>query len=141
MAVLYSYTPGYVLRPDKPAELLQGLLNIESTEGVNNGKLTKANLESYKKKQFFAVDSNSSVATYLNDNFAKIAANDGDATSISADDLVQVRSGLPTPAPTTQQPPTTTPNNQAQQIFSFLTQMMQRFFQMFSSFFGQQQQR
>jgi hypothetical protein len=137
MAVLSSYNPGYVLQPNKPSELLQGLLNIETMEGVNNGKLTQANLNNYKQKQFFAVDSNSAVATYLSTNFSKIAGNDGDASSISADDLVQLRSGLPTP-PTTTQPPTTS-NNQTQQLFSMMFQFMQRLFQMFSSMFGQQQ--
>jgi hypothetical protein len=108
MAVLFSTPFGYTLKADKPAELLQGFVNIQNVEGANTGKLTKANLDSYAQKRFIAADPSSSVASYLNTNFAAIAKLDGDANSISVDDLVQIRSGLPTP-PATQDPPSTTP--------------------------------
>src|SRR5262245_44826018 len=132
MAVLFPTPNGTTLRPDKPAQLLQGFLNISDTEGVKNGKLTKANLDGYAQKQFFALDPNSSVASYLNQNYVQIADNDGDASSISADDLVQIRNDLPKPS-TNPIPPNNNPGQA--QICGFLLQFMQRFMQLFSSMF------
>lgn len=99
MAVLFQPAQGQFLKPDRPAQLLQGFLNIQDAEGVQNGHLTKANLDSYAQKQFFAADPNSDVAAYLNQNYAQIAKLDGDASSISADDLVCLREDLPPPPP------------------------------------------
>jgi hypothetical protein len=108
MAVLFSTPFGYTLNPSKPSELLQGFVNIQNAEGINDGKLLKSDLTDYGQKRFLAADPSSSVASYLNTNFAAIAKLDGDANSISVDDLVQIRSGLPTPPPVVN-PPTTTP--------------------------------
>lgn len=134
MAVLFqSASYNYTLQPKNPAELLQGFLNIEDAEGVQNGKLTQANLASYGQKRFFAADPNSQVAGYLSQNYAQIAKLDGDASSISANDLVQIRQGMPTP-PTTTTPPSTNPGQQPP-IFTMLFQFMQQLMQMFSSMF------
>ncbi len=131
MAVLFPTPVGYTLRADRPAELLQGFLNIQNVENVKNGQLTKANLNSYSQKQFFAADPSSAVAGYLNQNFNTIAALDGNASSISTADLVQVRSGLPTPPPVTEPPtqnPPTNNDNSPQVILLFLFQFIQQIF-------------
>lgn len=129
MAVLFPTPVGYTLKPNKPSELLQGFLNIQNVENVQSGQLTKANLNSYSQKRFFAADPSSSVASYLNQNFDAIAKLDGNASSISADDLVQIRSGLPTP-PATTNPPTQNPpvNNNPQIIMLVLFQFIQQMF-------------
>lgn len=127
MAVLFPTPVGYTLRANRPSELLQGFLNIQNVEGVNTGQLTKANLNSYSQKQFFAPDPSSAVASYLNQNFTAIAKLDGNANSISADDLVQMRSKLPEPPPVTK-PPTQKPpanNNNPQLVLMVLFQFIQ----------------
>lgn len=111
MAILFSTPFGYTLQPNKPAELLQGFVNIQNVEGVNDGQLIKSDLTDYSQKRFFAPDPSSAVASYLNTNFDAIAKLDGNANSISVDDLVQIRSGLPTPPPVVN-PPTPTPTPQ-----------------------------
>lgn len=135
MAVLFPQpSVGYVLQPNKPSELLQGFLNIQNAEGVNTGKLTQANLASYGMKQFFAVDPSSNVAGYLTRNFAAISKLDGDASSISADDLVQIRSGLP---PVQTQPPVTQPPPVNQQNFlQLILSSFQMMLQLMTSLFG-----
>lgn len=128
MAVLFPTPVGYTLKPNKPSELLQGFLNIQNVEGVQTGQLSKANLTSYSQKQFFAADPSSNVASYLTQNFDAIAKLDGNASSISADDLVQIRSGLPTPPatnPPTQNPPV---SNNPQIIMLVLFQFIQQMF-------------
>lgn len=126
MAVLFPTPANYTLRANRPSELLQGFMNIQNVEGVKTGQLTKANLNSYSQKQFFAPDPSSAVASYLNQNFAAIAKLDGNANTISADDLVQMRSGLPTPPPVTN-PPTQNPpaNNNPQLVLMVLFQFLQ----------------
>jgi hypothetical protein len=114
MAVLFPTTQGQFLRPDRPAELLQGFLNIESLESVQTGKLSLANLQDFAQKRFIVADPNNNVANYLGSNFAAIAALDGDNSSISVNDLVQLRTGLPsvnttTPVPAPAPVPTPTP--------------------------------
>ncbi len=134
MAVLFPTQFGQILQPNRPAELLQGFLNIQNAENVRNGELTKANLVSYSQKQFFAVDSNGSVAGYLNNNFAAIAGLDGNANSISTNDLVQLRSNLPP----VQQPPVYPPvqgNGQQPPLFNLMTQLLQMMLQLFSGLF------
>lgn len=103
MAVLFPNTFGHTLNPINRAELLQGFLNIENAEGVTNGKLTKANMDSYNKKTFIAADPNSAVASYFTKNFDAIAAfeNASNDNAISVDDLVRPRRALPTPPPVT----------------------------------------
>ena len=126
MAVLFPTPFGYTLKANKPAELLQGFLNIQNVENVNNGQLTKANLDSYSTKRFLAADPSSNVAGYLRTNFADIAKLDGNANSISVDDLVQIRNGLPTPPPVTEPPVTPPPANNANQILLLLfSQLLQ----------------
>lgn len=123
MAVLFPNTNRAILNPTNPSQLLQGFLNIEQAENVTNGKLTQANLASYSQKRFFAADPNSNVAAYLNQNFARIAANDGDRTSISANDLVQLRQNLPALPP--RQPARPTQNNDSiEQILNLLKTMV-----------------
>lgn len=133
MAVLFPTQFGTVLQPDKPAQLLQGFLNVMNAEDSTNGELTKAQLDSYAKKQFFAADSNSSVAAYLRGNFATIAALDGKGTSISTGDLVQLRNGLPTPTPAPEPEPDQQPIHK---MLSLMLQMMRFMFGGFGGGFG-----
>lgn len=128
MAVLFPTPIGYTLKANKPAELLQGFLNIQNVENVKNGQLSKANLDSYSQKQFFAADPSSNVAGYLRQNFEAIAKLDGNAGSISADDLVQVRSGLPTPPPVTNPPAQPPANNNQQAFLMVIFQLLQLLF-------------
>ncbi|WP_303674071.1 hypothetical protein [Vampirovibrio chlorellavorus] len=128
MAVLFPTPFGYTLKANKPAELLQGFLNIQAVENVSNGQLTKANLDSYSTKNFLAADPSSNIAGYLRTNFAAIAKLDGNANGISVDDLVQLRNGLPTSPPVTNPPVTQPPVNNINQILLLLfAQMLQLF--------------
>ncbi|HEY9685761.1 MAG TPA: hypothetical protein V6C52_02170 [Coleofasciculaceae cyanobacterium] len=137
MAVLFPVQQGQFLKADRPAELLQGYLNIMNAEGSTNGQLTKAQVDSYSQKQFFALDPNGNVGGYLKNNFSQIAALDGNANSISTDDLVQLRQGLP-PVPVTPPPaypPSTgTPSGAQPQILQIFQMMMQLMMQLFSRF-------
>lgn len=134
MAVLFPNPNRAILSPTDPSQLLQGFLNIEQSENVTNGKLTQANLTSYGQKRFIAADPNSNVASYLTQNFAKIAANDGDSTSISTNDLVQLRQGLPTPPPAPTNPPIQPPyqNNES---FSMILNFLKTLLSMMSNMF------
>ncbi|WP_373532178.1 hypothetical protein [Vampirovibrio sp.] len=118
MAVLFPTPVGYTLKANKPAELLQGFLNIQNVENLRTGQLSKANLDSYSQKQFVAADPSSAIASYLRQNFEAIAKLDGNATSISSDDLVQIRQGMPTPPPVT---------NPQQTMLQFILQILQLF--------------
>jgi hypothetical protein len=137
MAVLFPVQQGQFLKADRPAEVLQGFLNIMNAENSKNGQLTKAQVDSYSQKQFFAADPNANVAGYFKNNFAAIAALDGNAASISTDDLVQLRQGLPpvpvTPPPT-YPPATDTPSGLQPQMLQMLQLMMQLMMQLFSRF-------
>lgn len=135
MAVLFPTQFGQVLNPKNSAQLLQGFLNIQNVEGVQNGQLTKANLESYGRKRFLAQDPSSNVANYFTQKFDDIAKLDGNANSISVDDLVSLRSGLPDPATVT--PPVTNPpstgggsslGDSLQLILAFFLQLFQQAF-------------
>ncbi len=98
MAVLFprpAGQPNFAYSPNNPAQLLQGFIGLMEITQSRNGELTRANLDSYQQIRFFAPDPNSNVADYLSQNFAFIAAQDGNANSISANDLVQVRNNLP----------------------------------------------
>lgn len=135
MAVLFPTPVGYTLKPNKPGELLQGFLNIQNVEGAQNGQLTKSQLNSYNQKQFFGPDPSNSVANYLSQNFDAIARRDGNASSISVDDLVRLNSGLPTPPATPVNPPPQNPpvnNNNPQVIMLVLLQFIQQIFLGFS---------
>lgn len=106
MAVLFPITqPGQFLRPNQPAELLQGFLNIMNAENSRNGQLSRQQLDSYAQKQFFAPDPSSDVAGYLRQNFNAVAALDGNPNGISTNDLVQLRPNLPPVPPPTTNPP------------------------------------
>jgi hypothetical protein len=132
MAVLFPTQFGQVLDPKKNAQLLQGFLNIQNVEGVTDGQLTKSDLASYGQKRFLAADPSSAVAGYLNKNFDAIAKLDGDANSISVDDLVQIRKELPKPDPVTQPPaqnPPPTMSDNMQLILFFFVQLFQQMFQ------------
>jgi hypothetical protein len=116
--------PVNFLRPNRADELLQGFLNIDGNQSnVANTRLTQQELTAYGQKQFFAADPNSNVFGYLRDNFAAISKLDGDATSISANDLVQLKQGLPTPPAN---PPASnyTGDPRVLSLFSQLLQMM-----------------
>lgn len=130
MAVLFPTQFGQVLDPKKNAQLLQGFLNIQNVEGLTDGQLTKSDLASYGQKRFLATDPSSAVASYLNKNFDTIAKIDGDASSISVDDLVQIRKELPKSDPVTQppvqNPPTMSDNMQL--ILFFFVQFFQQMF-------------
>ncbi len=130
MAVLFPTQFGQVLDPKKNAQLLQGFLNIQNVEGVTDGQLSKSDLASYGQKRFLATDPSSAVASYLNKNFDAIAKLDGEASSISVDDLVQIRKELPKSDPVTQppvqNPPTMSDNMQL--ILFFLVQFFQQMF-------------
>jgi hypothetical protein len=126
MAVLFPTPFGHTLRPDKAAQLLQGFLNIQNVEGVETGKLTKSNLDSYAQKRFLAADPSSAVAAYLNTNFADISKLDGDASSISVDDLIKIRRELPAPPPVTDPPPSNPPADNQITLLLFL--ILQRLF-------------
>ncbi|MGE0200323.1 MAG: hypothetical protein AB7P76_05075 [Candidatus Melainabacteria bacterium] len=115
MAVLFPRPPvGQTYRPDQADQLLQGFLHVSEVENKQDGKLTAADLDSYSQKQFFVIDAGADVAGYLKTNFGAIAALDGDATSISANDLVARRPELPEVPPPTQ-PPYQYPQNPAMQ--------------------------
>lgn len=133
MAVLFPTQFGQVLSPKNSAQTLQAFLNIQNVEGVQNGKLTKANLDSYAQKRFLAQDPSANVANYFSQEFNNIAKLDGDATSISVDDLVDFRTGLPDPDHVTPPPSNdnggTPPMEQSMQlILYFLLQFMQQIF-------------
>lgn len=133
MAVLFPTPFGYTLKPNKPAELLQGFQNIQNAEGSRNGELSKSALVSYSQKRFIAADPNSAVASYLNNNFAEIAKMDGDASSISTSDLVQVRTGLPNP-PAVVDPPAPPPQNQDSQSIQLILVLLLQLFSQFGMF-------
>jgi len=133
MAVLFPTQFGQVLSPKNSAQTLQAFLNIQNVEGVQNGQLTKANLESYAQKRFLAQDPSATVANYFTQKFDDIAKLDGNANSISVDDLVDFRSGLPDPDHVTPPPSNgnggTPPMEQSMQlILYFLLQFMQQIF-------------
>jgi hypothetical protein len=130
MAVLFPTQFGQTLDPKKAPQLLQGFLNIQNVEGVQTGTLTKSNLDSYAQKRFLAADPSSTVAGYLTQNFNAIAKLDGNANSISADDLVQIRQDLPTAPDVPTQPPTQNPSLQdsVQLILYFILQLFQQIF-------------
>ncbi len=96
MAVLFKpqqlSTP---LQPTQTAQLLQGFLNIQERVRVQDGVLTPDDLGRYNELLFFAPDPNARVADYLTKNFTQIAPLDGNPESISVDDLVIRRPGLP----------------------------------------------
>jgi hypothetical protein len=125
MSVLFPTPVNYTLKANKPAELLQGFLNIQNVENVKTGQLSKANLDSYSQKQFFAADPSSNVASYLKQIFDVIAKLDGNANSISTDDLVTIRQGLPTPPPPVSNPPTPPVNNPPTGILQVFMQLLQ----------------
>jgi hypothetical protein len=125
MSVLFPTPAGYTLKANKPAELLQGFLNIQNVENVTNGQLNKANLDSYSQKQFFAADPSSEIAGYFKQNFEAIARLDGNANSISTDDLVQIRQGLPSPPPPVTNPPNPPANNPHTQVLQLILQLLQ----------------
>ena len=134
MAVLFPTRFGQVLSPKQPAQVLQAFLNIQNVEGVQNGQLTKANLDSYAKKRFLAQDPSADVANYFSQKFNDIAKLDGNANSISVDDLVDFRTGLPDPdhvAPPTNNPPATGGGSMEQNIQLILFFVLQFFQQMF----------
>lgn len=133
MAVFFPTQVGQILRPDRSDQLLQGFLNLQTSEGAQGGVLTQANLVSYSQKRFLVADPNADVASYLLNNFATIAALDGNASSISANDLVQIRSGLP---PVQQQPPVTQPPVTQPPIQNIFFALMQMMMHMLSSLFG-----
>jgi hypothetical protein len=112
MAVLFPTPFGHILNPSDQTQMLQAFLNIENAEGVSNGKLSKADLADYAKKQFFAADPNSAVASYLTANFDVISKIDSMDNTIGAEDLVTFQKQLPTlpnvPSPVNA---TTGPNN------------------------------
>lgn len=133
MSVLFPTPVNYTLKANKPAELLQGFLNIQNVENIRTGQLSKANLDSYSQKQFFVADPSSEVASYLKLNFDAIAKLDGNANSISTDDLVGLRPELPAPPPPVTNPPTppvTNPptppvTNPQTGILQFIMQLLQ----------------
>lgn len=125
--------PAQFLRPERPDELLQGFLNVDGSQNLVAARLTQQELQAYSQRQFFAADPNSNVAGYLHTNFANISRLDGDAGSISANDLVQLRQGLP-PAPV-QPPVVPPPPPQNQQVFQLFAQLMQMMVQLLSSLF------
>lgn len=83
------------LQPTQTAQLLQGFLNIQQRVSVQDGVLTPEDLGRYNQLLFFAPDPNARVADYLTQNFTQIAPLDGNPESISVDDLVIRRPGLP----------------------------------------------
>lgn len=93
-AVLYrSDRPNTTLQPTQTAQLLQGFLNIQNKLDVNDGQLALPELERYTTIPF--ADVNSDVADYFVKNFNQIAPLDGNADTISINDLVVRRSELP----------------------------------------------
>lgn len=135
MAVLFPTQFGQVLSPKKPAQVLQAFLNIQNVEGVQNGELTKANLDSYAKKRFLAQDPSADVANYFSQKFTDIAKLDGNANSISVDDLVGLSGRLPDPdtvtKPPVTNPPATGGGSMEQNIQLILYFVLQFFQQMF----------
>lgn len=103
-AVLYrAERPNTPLQPSQTAQMLQGFLNIQRKMEVANGELTLDQLQQYTAIPFS--DQNTPVADYFVQNFNQIAPLDGNADSISVNDLVVRRPELPR----TLQPPVVPP--------------------------------
>jgi hypothetical protein len=72
---------------------LQGFLNIQRKMDITTGELTQDDLRQFTAVPF--ADQNAEVADYFVKNFSQIAPLDGNADTISVNDLVVRRPELP----------------------------------------------
>jgi hypothetical protein len=81
------------LQPNQTAQLLQGFLNIQRKMEITTGELSQDDLRQFTAIPF--ADQNTEVADYFVKNFNQIAPLDGNADTISVNDLVVRRPELP----------------------------------------------